>query len=156
MAVWAVALLAAATWSAHYDPATVREQSDLATGRQRLDQVVTTVAETVGPGVAVDIRPYQVVTGCRLTLARRGTEVDQTVLLSVPAGEEVTLLQRLVAELPEHWAARYHERSNRFFADAGGFVALRGQVEEPGRVRLTAGTGCRPGDDPGLILPAGD
>jgi hypothetical protein len=156
VAVWAVALVAAATWSAHHDPATVRTQSDLASGRQRLDEAVATVAEAVGPGVAVEIRPYEVVSGCRVTLARRGTEVGRTVALTVPVGEEVAVLRRLAAELPEHWVARYHEHSNRFFADAGEFVALRGQVVEPGKVELTADTGCRPGADPELFAPPDD
>jgi hypothetical protein len=147
---WAVALLVAAIWSAHQGPATVRPQSGLAEGWQALDRAVAEVVEAAGPGVTVDLQPYERRPGCRVTLARRGTELDRTVLLTVPAGQEAALLDRLVTRLPAEWDARYHAGRNRFFADAGDFVAIRGGVaDRPGQVTLTAATGCRPGADPG-------
>lgn len=150
VAAWALLLLVAAVWSVQHDPATVREQSDLRQGRQTLDRAVATLVEVAGPAVEVEIGPYQVATGCQLTLARDGTSLDQTVLLTVPAGQEPELLDRLADQLPADWGARHFPRTNRFSADAGDFVAVRGEVAEPGRVRLTAVTGCRPGDDPAL------
>jgi hypothetical protein len=148
VAVWALVLVAAAVWSAHHDSATVRGQSGLTEGRITLDRAVATVAEAAGPQVAVDIEPYQLTPDCRLTLARAGTEVDQTVVLTVPEGQEAALLEGLVERLPEQWHARYNPNRNRFFADAGDFVAVRGEVAGPGLVQLTVSTGCRPGDDP--------
>jgi hypothetical protein len=145
VAAWAALLLGAASWSSHHDPATIREQSPLAEGRQALDRALDLVVATAGPEVAAELEPHQLTPGCRVTLARRGTELDQTVVLSVPPGQEPALLDRLVAGLPADWGARYHLASNRFFADAGDFVAIRGGVTEPGHVRLTAATGCRPG-----------
>jgi len=146
VAAWAVALLVAAVWSAHHDPATVREQSGLAGGRQAVERAVALVVETAGPGVRVDVQPIQQRSGCEITLARSGTELDQTVLLTVPDDRDpMVLLDRLVAGLPANWGARYHVASNRFFADAGDFVAVRGGLaDQPGRVELTAATGCRP------------
>jgi hypothetical protein len=143
-------LFGAAIWSSQHDPATVREQSPLVEGRQALDRALDLVVATAGPDVAAELEPYQLTPGCRVTLARRGTELDRTVVLTVPAGQEPALLERLVESLPAEWGARYHLASNRFFADAGDFVAVRGGVAEPGQVELTAATGCRPGGDPGL------
>ncbi|MGH3680164.1 MAG: hypothetical protein ACRDT2_07920 [Natronosporangium sp.] len=149
-AVWAGGLLVAAIWSAHHDPATVRGQSGLAEGRQSLDRAVTVLVEAADAslGVTADVGPLREATGCRVTVARNGTELDQSVLLTVPAGQEPALLERLVADLPAQWQARYDPGNGRFFADAGDFVAIRGGVEEPGQVVLTAETGCRPGDAP--------
>jgi hypothetical protein len=144
VAAWALVLLAAATWSAHNDPATVRGQTDLASGRATLDRAVATMVEVAGPAVAAEVQPYQETAGCRISVSRRGTELDQTVVLTVPAGEESRLLARLAADLPPEWGATYAAEGNRFRADAGDFVAIRGEVAEPGQVRLTAGTGCRP------------
>ncbi|MPZ28325.1 MAG: hypothetical protein GEV12_18410 [Micromonosporaceae bacterium] len=148
VAVWAGALLVAAVWSAQHDPATVRGQTDLTEGRQNLDRAVALLVETAGPGVTPDVGPLRQATGCRVTMVRRGTELDQSVLLTVPAGQEPTLLERLVDDLPAEWSARYDPGNGRFFADAGDFVAIRGGIEEPGLVRLTAETGCRPSDAP--------
>lgn len=145
LALWAGGLLVAAVWSAHHDPATVREQSGLSAGRDRLDQALALVVETAGPRVTAELGPYQVTSGCQITLSRDGSELDQTVLLTVPAGQEHALLDRLVSGLPEDWGARYHLGSNRFFADAGDFVAIRGGTADSGHVELTASTGCRPG-----------
>lgn len=144
VAAWAAGLLAVAIWSAHNDPATVRGQTDLAAGRAALDRAVATVTAVAGPEVVTEVRPYEESSGCRISMSRRGVEVDQTVVLSVPAGQEAALLDRLVADLPAGWEAIYNEQRDRFRADAGDFVTVRGEVAEPGQVEVTAGTGCRP------------
>jgi hypothetical protein len=144
VAAWAVGLLIAGIWSSQHDPPTVRGQSDLDSGRQTLERAVATVVEVAGPAAAPDVQPQQLTSGCEISVSRNGSELDQTVLLTVPAGEESVLMDRLVAGLPAEWDARYFPESNRFRADAGDFVAIRGEVVEPGQVRLTAGTGCRP------------
>lgn len=143
VAAWALVLLAAATWSVHHDPATVRGQTDLDSARETLDGAVATVVEVAGPAVTAEVQPYEQTTGCRISMSRRGTELDQTVEFTVPAGQEPVLLDRLVTGLPAEWQALYSEDRDRFRADAGNFVAIRGEVVEPGLVRLTAGTGCR-------------
>lgn len=143
VAAWVLALLVAAAWSAHRDPATVREQSDLASGRRTLDQAVARIVAVAGPQVAAEVQPG-LTSDCQITLSRRGSELEQTVVFIVPAGEESGLLDRLAGGLPGEWGARYHSGTDRLRADAGDFVAIRGEVAEPGRVRLTADTGCRP------------
>lgn len=143
VAAWAAALLVAAVWSSQHDPPTVREQSPLAEGRQTLDQALALVVDTAGAGVTAELGPQRTV-GCRVSLTRPGSELDQSVRLTVPAGEEPALLERLAADLPADWDARYHAGRNRFFADAGDFVAIRGEAAGSGQVRLTAETGCRP------------
>lgn len=144
VATWAVLLVVAASWSAHHDPATVRGQTDLASGRQTLDRAVATLVDVAGPGAAPRIEPYVETTGCRISMSRQGTELDQTVVLSVPAGQEPQLLDRMAAELPAEWGSSVSAQGDRFRADAGNFVSIRGGFAEPGLVRLTAGTGCRP------------
>ncbi|HEY8475042.1 MAG TPA: hypothetical protein VIL37_20800 [Natronosporangium sp.] len=144
VAAWAIGLLIAAIWSVHNDPPTVRGQSDLEQGRATLEAAIATVVEVAGPAANPQVQPQQLTTGCRISVSRDGTELDQTVVMTVPAGQEGQLLERLAAELPADWDAHYNPERNRFRADAGDFVAIRGEVAEPGEVRLTAGTGCRP------------
>jgi len=150
---WALIVLVLAVWSAANDPATVRAQSDLSTGRQALDQAVAILRERAGPATAVEVGDYQVTPGCRLTAARRGTEVDRVLTVRVPAGTEPDTLAELAAQMPAEWSARYYPGSGRLLADAGDFVAVVGEAGGPGEVRLTVSTGCRPGSDPDL--PAG-
>lgn len=145
--VWGLALVVAAAWSAHHDRATVRGQSSLEQGHQTVDEAVVTLQAAAGAYVGVDVRPYELTPGCQLTLAWRGTELDQVVALTVPAGQEPALLDKLVERLPAEWGARHDPNRSRLVADAGDFVAVRGEVTEPGQVHVTLSTGCRPGTD---------
>lgn len=150
VAGWVAVLSGLAVWSAHAGPETVRAHSDLASGRQRLDQAVATLQAEAGPGVRADLEPYQVTEDCRLTLARRGTEVDRTLVLAVADGAEGELFERLAERVPTEWAVNYHAEAGQFRADAGDFIAVVGESPEPGQVRFTVSTGCRAGEDPGL------
>jgi hypothetical protein len=150
LAVWALALVAAGVWSAQHDPATVREQSDLHQGRQSLDRAVATVIEAVGPAGVEKVYDYDVTTGCQITLAREGAEVDQVIVLTAPEGREAEVLNRLAERLPQEWHPRQFRAGNRLFADAGDFVSVMGSVAEPGVLHITVSTGCRPGTDPVL------
>ena len=145
--VWAVLLIAAGVWSAANDPPTVREQSSLERGRARVAEAVELVRRAAGPGVDVDVRPPEVTTGCELSVTRSGSELDQVVVLTVPRGEEAAVLDRLAERLPPDWEANRFRDPERLVADAGEFVSVRAEVEAPGEVRLTLGTGCRPGDE---------
>lgn len=155
LAGWALVLVGAGVWSAHHDPATVREQTDLAQGRQTLDRTVATVVTAAGPGRVAEVRDRQVSTGCRITLAREGTEVQQVIVLTAPEGREAELLGDLAGRLPEEWQPRQFRSGTRLFADAGDFVSVVGTVPEPGRLQVTVSTGCRPGDDPVLLTDTG-
>jgi hypothetical protein len=151
LAVWALVLVGAGVWSAQHDPATVREQTDLAQGRQTLDRAVAAVVAAAGPGRVAEVRDHQVSTGCRITLAREGAEVRQVIVLTAPQGRESDVLDRLADRLPEEWQPRQFRSGTRLFADAGDFVSVVGTVPEPGLLHVTVSTGCRPGDDPVLI-----
>ena len=145
---WALIVLALAVWASASGPATVRAQSDLATGRQALDRAVETLRERAG--TPVEVGQYEVTTGCRLSVARRGTEVERVVTVRVPAGTEPAALAGLAERVPAEWSAQYFTRSGRLRADAGDFVTVVGEATGPGELRLTVSTGCRPGSDPGL------
>lgn len=144
---WAVLLIVAGAWSAAHDRPTVREQSPLERGRARVDEAVGVVRQAAGPGVGVDVQPPEVTTGCELSVARSGSELDQVVLLTVPRGEEAALLDRLAERLPPEWEASRFREPERLLADAGEFVLVRAEVDAPGEVRLTLHTGCRPGEE---------
>ena len=153
LTAWALVLLAAGVWSAATDPATVREQSELAQGRRTLDRAVEAVVAAAGPGAAPEVGRHVVTTGCRLSLVRRGTAVERAVEFRVPAGQERALLDKLAERLPRGWEVRRSRGSAVLYADAGDFVRVDGEVTGEGRVRVTAGTGCRAGTDPELPAP---
>jgi hypothetical protein len=150
LTAWAVALVGAGIWSAANDPATVREQSDLAQGRRTLDGAVEAVVAAAGPGVTPEIGGHLVTTGCRLSLVRSGTAVERVVVLRVPGGQEQALLDKLADRLPRRWETRHGPGSGDLYADAGDFVRVDGEVTGEGEVRMTASTGCRAGADPEL------
>lgn len=150
LVAWAAVLVGLAVWSVHAGPETIRPHSDLVSGRQNLDRAVETLRAGAGPDVRVDLEPYEVTEDCRLTVARRGTEVDRTLVLSVAHGSEPAVLEELASRVPADWSARFYPDTGRFRADAGDFIAVTGETPEPGQVRLTVSTGCRPGEDPAL------
>lgn len=149
LAAWAVGLLVAGVWSAHHDPPTVRAQSDLVSGEQTVDAAAATLRGVVEPVTSGEPDVLTRVTDCRLSLGRRGQELERQLTLHLPAGREQALLERLTEHLPERWRARHYPGTQRFYADAGNFVTVRGEVTAPGQVRLTLDTGCRPEHLPG-------
>lgn len=142
--VWALLLVTAGAWSAANDPPTVREQSSLAQGQSRVDDAVATVRHAAGPGVGIDVRAPELTSGCRITVARSGAELEQVVVLTVPPGEEAALLDRLAQRLPAQWQPFRLTDPERLLADAGDFVSVRAQPAADGEVHLTLRTGCRP------------
>lgn len=145
--VWGALLTVAGAWSAAHDPPTVREQSPIERARARVDEAVEVVRHAAGAGVGFDPRPPEVTTGCRLSAARSGSELDQVVVLTVPPGEEVALLDRLAEGFPPQWRAQRFTEPERVLADAGEFVAVRAQPGAPGEVHVSLRTGCRPAEE---------
>lgn len=143
VSLWAVALVGAGVWSAQNGAPTVREQSGLEQGGQALDRAVDAVLDAAGSGVTSEAGIKRT-SGCRLTLARQGTAVEREVVLAVPEGGETPLLDRLAERLPAQWDTQYNRSRQRLSADAGDFVTVVGEVTAPGRVLVTAATGCRP------------
>jgi hypothetical protein len=148
--VWAAALLVGGVVSSRTDPATAREHSPLDQGRRTLDGAVTAVLAAAGSGVTAEVAGYELATGCRLTVSRDGATLERAVLLTVPAGQEPALLDRMAERLPAGWGARHFEASGRLIADAGDFVSVRAEPAGPGRVEVRMSTGCRPGTVTGL------
>ena len=128
VAAWAVGLLVAGIWSVHHDPPTVRAQSDLSSGARTVEAAAATLRELVAPVVSTAPTELTEITDCRLALGRTGQKLTQRLTFQVPDGQEQALLERLAEQLPEQWQARHYPSSQRFYADAGNFVTVRGEV----------------------------
>lgn len=149
LAAWAAVLLAGAVWSVYHGPATVRAQSDLAQGEQTVSEAMATLMAVAEPATTAEPTELSRTTSCRLSISRNGQELVRELTLTVPVGKESELLDQLAEQLPAQWQARHYPGSQRFYADAGDFVTVRGEVIGPGQVRLTFDTGCRPEHLPG-------
>ncbi|GGM13177.1 hypothetical protein [Micromonospora yangpuensis] len=158
--VWAV-LLAALTWrSVSDDEPTVREQRTLAQAGPMVDRAVGEIVAAAGDVPVVLLGPDRLDRGCRITPFDDGATLRRTVELLVASDSELRpLLERIAAGLPADYRAgvRVSDRGLRLYADAGEFVTVEGEPSGPGRLRLTADTGCRPvgGDLPPAASPAG-
>lgn len=143
---WAV-LLAVLTWfSVRDDPPTVREQRTLAEAGPVVDRAVGELLAAVGDGGVAAIMPDRIERGCRITPMEDGADLQRGVEVVVPGDDVRGLLQRVADRLPAGWRAgvRVSGDGPVLRADAGEFVAVQGRSSGPGRVRLTADTGCRP------------
>ncbi|MDM4721012.1 hypothetical protein QTQ03_15940 [Micromonospora sp. WMMA1363] len=154
-AAWAVLLAVLTWWSARTDPPTVREQRSIGQAARLVDRAVGRLVAAVG-GEAWAMTPRAVETGCRVTPVSRGAELTRGVDVVVAEGRERDLLARVADQLPQGWRAGVRDGVDGpvLRADAGEFVLVQGRAAEPGRVSLTAQTGCRPADvDVADLLP---
>ncbi|WP_428963381.1 hypothetical protein [Micromonospora fluostatini] len=157
---WAV-LLAALTWiSAGRDEPTVREQRTLAEAAPVVDRAVGAVLGAAGTEPVVLLGPDRLDPGCRVTPFVEGATLVRAVEIVAPADQARPLLERIAAGLPAEYQARVRvsDRGARLSADAGEFVTVTGEFvdaggepvtaadgpDAPGRVRVSADTGCRP------------
>jgi hypothetical protein len=156
--VWALVLGVTGYLAARSGAPTAREQTSLAQARDRVDRALAAVATAAGPDAVAALSSYTLDAGCRITAARKGTDLSRVVRLYTAAGGERALLDRLAAALPGDFRARVPRpigsATPALRADAGGFVALRGRAAGPGEVRVEAEAGCRAGSD--LGTPASD
>lgn len=143
LVLWGAILVGLAIWASRGDLETVREHSDLAEAEASMDAAVATLRSAAGPAAAVEAGPRHRA-GCRISVARGGTELDQLITFTVPADREPHLLRRLADEAPPEWHARFNPRTARFSADAGEFVRVVGEPGDPGQVEVTLASGCRP------------
>jgi hypothetical protein len=159
-AVWAVTLGVTAYLHARSGPPTAREQTSLAQARSTVDQALAGVAAAAGPAAVAALSAYHLDSGCRITTAREGTDLSRAIRLYTAAGGERALLDRLAAALPTAFRARVPRpigsKAPGLRADAGNFVALRGETTGPGEIRVAAEAGCRTGTDLGApaLAPA--
>lgn len=143
LVLWGAILAGLAIWASQGDLATVREHSDLAEAEAGMESAVETLRSAAGPAATVDVGPQRS-DGCRISVARGGTELDQIVTFTVPVDQEPHLLERLAQEVPADWDARFNPSTGRFSADAGEFVRVVGEPGAPGQVEISLATGCRP------------
>ncbi|WNM42413.1 hypothetical protein RMN56_14230 [Micromonospora halotolerans] len=145
-AAWAVLLAGLTWWSVRHDPPTVKEQRSLDQAGPVVDRALGRLTAAVGRDGVPALLPDRIERGCRITPLDDGAELERGVAV-VLAGDDVRqLLQRVADRLPPDWRAGVSafDGEPRLRADAGEFVTVEGRSAGPGRVVLTATTGCRP------------
>ena len=156
---WVLVLLGTGVWYSFHGSPTVREQTTIAQAQPRVDEAVSRVLAAAGTGPVPAVSGYEKTEDCRVTPVRAGARYERSVRLYTHAGDEVPLLGRIASGLPGGYQAKL--RGDSLVADAGYYVAVTGIVEQPGVVRVFAGTGCRtlghePASDPTAEPPATD
>ncbi|MGW0436623.1 hypothetical protein ACWDV4_29255 [Micromonospora sp. NPDC003197] len=170
VAAWAALLLVVTYLSVRWDEPTVREQRDIAQASKVVDRALGELVVAAGPDVAVELTAPRLVQGCRLSLIRDGATLERDVVFRTVEAQEQALLDRIAQGLPADYRARIRPSKGTLRADAGEFVGIKGGLTEPGTVKLTTGTGCRPlptgyeiaelmpgqpiDDEPGRVLAA--
>jgi hypothetical protein len=154
-----VALVAVSVLSYHRDEPSVREQRTIAQAAPVVDRAAgELVAAAMGTTAAIEISGRRLTTGCRLTAAWAGAELERAVTLRTTEANAPALLDRIADGLPAGYRAAVRHADlgdvHRLRADAGEFVAITGGVTSPGVVSLGVRTGCRP-PSPGFD-PDGD
>ena len=158
---WALVIAGLAYYSYRTDAATVRDQIPLDRALPAADTAFGTVLARAaggpgdgGPRPVITLDPPRVEPGCRVTSARDGAELTRRATVHIAPEDAAPLIERLAADgaLPggyRIWLGRDRDgTTNSFRVDAGEFIGLRGVVEEPGLLRLSLETGCRPVEGP--------
>ena len=113
-----------------------------------VDRALGLVLAGAGTDTVIELTGPTVEPGCRITPMRDGADLVGTITLRTAEAEAPALLDRLAQGLPADYRARVRHSqdgaTHSLRADAGEFVWLEGGVTEPGVIRLTAETGCRP------------
>ncbi|MEU1685918.1 hypothetical protein [Micromonospora sp. NPDC005707] len=145
-AAWAVLLAGLTWWSVRHDPPTVKEQRSLDQAGPVVDRALGRLTAAVGRDGVPALLPDRIERGCRVTPLDDGIELERGVAVAVAGDDVRQLLQRVADRLPADWRAGVSSFGGepRLRADAGEFVAVEGRSAGPGRVLLTATTGCRP------------
>lgn len=142
VAAWALLLMGLGAWSAFNSPATVRDQSTVASGKATIDRVVGSISDQLPAPWRLDDGGYQENT-CSITPMRDGKTATRTLTLSGPQGAEKEQLQRLANQFDSR--IKTTDRS-AFYFDAGNFVAVRARDNGPGIIVVELKTGCRPSE----------
>jgi hypothetical protein len=145
-ALWAVLLVAAATWSAEHGKPTVREQTTIVEALPTLDKAVAAVVTAaVGPRAVVGVGGYERTDASCKAGNRTGERYQRLATVFVTPGTEADVIDRVGAALPKDWDAtvRHTDAVHALRADAGFYVRLVGDLAGPGEIRFTADTGCR-------------
>ncbi len=140
---WAVLLVVLGAWSAFHSPATVREQRDIGQAKAVIDQVVGRLSANVPAGWQFYDEGYRE-ESCKVSIVREGVLATRSLSLSGPVGTESGTITRLASGLDDASVRPGDGPAEGFFADAGEFVAVRGNITAPGSVGVELRTGCRP------------
>ncbi|MFE9954758.1 hypothetical protein [Micromonospora sp. NPDC005299] len=142
---WTVLLAGLTWWSVRHDPPTVKEQRSLDQAGPVVDRALGRLTAAVGRDGVPALLPDRIERGCRVTPLDDGAELKRGVEVVLAGDDARELLQRIADRLPPDWRAGVStfDGEPRLRADAGEFVAVEGRSGGPGRVLLTAATGCR-------------
>ena len=138
-------LVGLGAWSAFRSPATVRDQSTVASGKATIDRVVGQVSDELSGPWRLDDGGYQENT-CSITPMRDGKTATRTVTLSGPEGAEQAELARMADQFDSRIRAHRLVSVRPCYFDAGNFVAVRARDNGPGIIVVELKTGCRPTD----------
>ncbi|SCG75093.1 hypothetical protein [Micromonospora humi] len=155
--VWAVLLAGLTWWSVRNDPPTVKEQRSLDQAGPVVDRAIGELSAAVGAAGVPALLPDRLERDCRVTPLERGTALERGIEVATAGGDARDVLRRVADRLPSEWRAGVSSFDGEplLRADAGDFVAVEGRPGGPGRVLLTAATGCRP-VGAGYRAPAAD
>ncbi|WBB97566.1 hypothetical protein O7553_00800 [Solwaraspora sp. WMMA2059] len=155
---WSVLLFGLAVQSQRDDSPTVREQRDIGQARPVADRAAIDLTAAVGDAGVVVLAEEQISAGCRITPMRPGAELTRVLTVYTAPDSGPALLDRIAHRLPASYAAiARHDAAtgrSRLGADAGDFVAVRGELIRAGVVQLRISTGCRPASDGSRPAPA--
>lgn len=159
--VWSLLLVGLAVGSARQDTPTVREQHGIDEARPVADRAAVDLVTAVGDAGVVVLGAERISGSCRITPIRPGAELTRVLTAYTDAGSGPALLDRIAQRLPASYSARTRHGDtgvSRLGADAGDFVAVRGELIRPGVVELRISTGCRPAESGAASTagPAGD
>ncbi|MEU7715605.1 hypothetical protein ACGF5H_26165 [Micromonospora chalcea] len=143
---WAVLLAGLTWWSVRTDPPTVKEQRSLDQAGPVVDRAIGELTGAVGSDGVPALVPDRLERGCRITPMDSGATLERGVEVAIGGDNARAVLQRIADRLPQAWRAGVSTFDGEplLRADAGDFVAVEGRADGPGRVLLTAATGCRP------------
>ncbi|WP_148083714.1 hypothetical protein [Micromonospora sp. Llam0] len=155
---WSVLLFGLAVQSQRDDSPTVREQRDIGQARPVADRAAIDLTAAVGDAGVVVLAEEQITAGCRITPMRPGAELTRVLTAYTAPDAGPALLDRIARQLPASYAAiARHDATtgrSRLGADAGDFVAVRGELIRAGVVQLRVSTGCRPASGGSRPAPA--
>ncbi|QLQ38144.1 hypothetical protein [Micromonospora robiginosa] len=144
--VWAVLLAGLTWWSVRHDPPTVKEQRSLDRAGPVVDRAIGELSAAIGAAGVPALLPDRLARDCRVTPLERGADLERGIEVAIAGDDARAVLRQVADRLPARWRAGVstYDGEPLLRADAGDFVAVEGRPGGPGRVLLTAATGCRP------------
>jgi hypothetical protein len=156
LVAWALMLLVTGVWYSFHGKPTIRDQTTIAQARPRVDDALAAVLRAAGTAPVVSLSEFAKTADCDVTPVRAGAKYQQSVRLYTPVGSEAALMGRIVHGLPAGYkASEGGTKTPTLAADAGFYIQLTGGVDQPGVLKIVAGTGCRPVGAPIEADPTG-